>query len=123
MSDTDDIHRDIGGLLEAVNGLRRDLVKSDAKSEVHRSQVYAKLESLQETAVTLGNQAMENAIKIAAVSADVAEMKPVTEQVVQWKQRGLGALGIVGIAATAFGISVGAGWDKIMEAIRGLFGG
>lgn len=47
----------------------------------------------------------------ATIVADVAEMRPVTDDVKRWKLMGIGALGVTGIAAMALGVS-------FAEAIR-----
>ena len=48
---------------------------------------------------------------VLAIGTDVAEMKPVTDDVRRWKLMGIGALGVTGIAAMALGVS-------FAEAIR-----
>ena len=42
---------------------------------------------------------------LAAVQEDVSEMRPVTDDVKRWKLMGLGALGMIGIAGMALGVS------------------
>lgn len=42
---------------------------------------------------------------LAAVQEDVSEMRPVTDDVRRWKLMGLGALGMIGIAGMALGVS------------------
>ncbi|MGN7879369.1 DUF1515 family protein [Sinorhizobium sp. Sb3] len=48
---------------------------------------------------------------VSTIDANVAEMKPVTDDVKRWKLMGIGALGVTGIAAMALGVS-------FAEAIR-----
>lgn len=45
-------------------------------------------------------------IHMTAVSMKVDDSKAVTDQVKQWKLMGLGALGVVGLACTALGVTL-----------------
>jgi hypothetical protein len=39
------------------------------------------------------------------VKDDIAEMKPVTEDVRKWKLMGIGALGVIGIGGASLGVT------------------
>ncbi|MEZ0000693.1 hypothetical protein ABIA18_002490 [Sinorhizobium fredii] len=51
--------------------------------------------------------------------ANVAEMKPVTDDVKRWKLMGIGALGVTGIAAMALGVSFAEVIRRIVFVIIG----
>lgn len=53
------------------------------------------------------------------VVVDVAEMKPVTDDVKRWKLMGIGALGVAGIAAVALGVSLAEAIRRIVFVIIG----
>ncbi|AHK44310.1 hypothetical protein OV14_2738 [Ensifer adhaerens OV14] len=55
----------------------------------------------------------------ATIVADVAEMKPVTDDVKRWKLMGIGALGVTGIAAMALGVSFAEAIRRIVFVIVG----
>ncbi|NOV15860.1 DUF1515 domain-containing protein [Ensifer adhaerens] len=55
----------------------------------------------------------------ATIVADVAEMKPVTDDVKRWKLMGIGALGVTGIAAMALGVSFAEAIRRIVLVIIG----
>ncbi|WP_457586121.1 DUF1515 family protein [Ensifer canadensis] len=55
----------------------------------------------------------------ATIVADVAEMKPVTDDVKRWKLMGIGALGVTGIAAMALGVSFAEAIRRIVFVIIG----
>lgn len=55
--------------------------------------------------------------KIEAVKDDVAEMKPVTDEVKRWKLMGIGALGVVGIG----GASIGYAFQQPIDWLLKLF--
>nr|WP_272939271.1 DUF1515 family protein [Ensifer adhaerens] len=54
-----------------------------------------------------------------AVGADVAEMKPVTDEVKRGKLMGIGALGVTGISAMALGVSFAEAIRRIVPVITG----
>lgn len=55
----------------------------------------------------------------ASIVADMAEMKPVADDVKRWKLMGIGALGVTGIAAMALGVSFAEAIRRIVFAIVG----
>ncbi len=56
---------------------------------------------------------------LAAVQEDVSEMRPVTDDVKRWKLMGLGALGMIGIAGMALGVSFADALKRIALALIG----
>jgi hypothetical protein len=42
---------------------------------------------------------------MVVVKDDIAEMKPVTEDVRKWKLMGIGALGVIGIGGASLGVT------------------
>lgn len=55
----------------------------------------------------------------ATIVVDVAEMKPVADDVKRWKLTGIGALGVAGIAAMAPGVSLAEAIRRIVFVIIG----
>lgn len=101
-----EIYRALGGLTAEVQGLRAVITESDRRSSEHRSRVYGKLEEIDQRTGTLEH-------RVDAASAAIADIKPTIDEVRRWKQRGIGALAIVGFAASAIGVALGLLWDKI----------
>jgi hypothetical protein len=58
-------------------------------------------------------------VDIATITGQMSESKAVTDQVKQWKLMGLGALGVVGIAAGALGTIIATYWHDILKMLRG----
>ena len=58
-------------------------------------------------------------VSVSSIGADVAEMKPVTDDVKRWKLMGIGALGVTGIAAMALGVSFAEAIRRIVFVIIG----
>ncbi len=56
---------------------------------------------------------------VATIGEDVAEMKPVTDDVRRWKLMGIGALGVTGIAAMALGVSFAEAIRRVVFVIIG----
>ncbi|WP_457584622.1 DUF1515 family protein [Ensifer canadensis] len=55
----------------------------------------------------------------ATIVSDVAEMKPVTDDVKRWMLMGIGALGVTGIAAMALGVSFAEAVRRIVFVVIG----
>jgi hypothetical protein len=108
----DDISEAIGSLRAEVAGLRRDFQASEFRADAHRSGVHRRMDELVGDVSTVK-------VDMAVVKEDVAEMKPVTDDVKRWKLMGIGALGVTGIAAAAIASVVTAYWGKIVNAIVG----
>jgi len=56
---------------------------------------------------------------LAAVQEDVSEMRPVTDDVKRWKLMGLGALGMIGIAGMALGVSFADALKRVAVVVLG----
>jgi hypothetical protein len=59
-------------------------------------------------------------VDIATITGQMSESKAVTDQGKQWKLMGLGALGVVGIAAGALGTIIATYWHDILKMLRGI---
>jgi len=114
-----EIYQAIGSLTSEVTGLRRDLHaaealahdsnKSAAKS---RSEMYGRLEEAIERTTALEH-------KVEAVQKDMVSVKEVTQQVMAWKQAGIGALGVTGMASSAITATFVAYWAEIKRVLWG----
>lgn len=101
-----ELYRAIGGLTAEVKALRDQLVESERRSAEHRNRVYGRLEDIDDRAAKLER-------RVDQAVATLAEIKPTVDDVLIWKQRGIGALAAVGIAASAIGAAIGLLWTKI----------
>jgi outer membrane murein-binding lipoprotein Lpp len=118
----DDISAAIGGLQAEVVGLRRDLqasehraVESNTRADQHRAAIHRRVDDLVDDVGDLKTD-------VDALKADVVDAKAVTDEVKLWKQRGIGALFVAGIAGSAIGgTAVGFivyWWDALMRLLR-----
>ncbi|QKC90018.1 DUF1515 domain-containing protein [Mesorhizobium sp. NZP2234] len=105
------VERTLGILLAKVEGIE----KSIADGDKHRAVVHRRVDEVVES---LGGLSTE----VATMKADVVDSKKITDEVKQWKQRGIGALFVSGVAGSAIGgVAVAFviyWWEAIMRAIR-----
>jgi len=88
------MHRELGMLTAKVDMILEGVRRSEEKSDVSRASMHRRMDEIAERVGKVeGN--------VASVQEDVTEMKPVTDEVKMWRQRGIGALAIVGIGASA----------------------
>jgi hypothetical protein len=98
----------LGRLLAEVENLRGDFRRSEDKSDLSRASMHRRLD---EMTTRVGN--LETTVM--ATKDDVAEMKPVTEDVRKWKLMGLGALGVVGLGGAALGLSLAGAMQSMLQ--------
>lgn len=108
MADLDEVSRLLGSLESAVSNLGRRFDRLESRMDERDST----LGEMQDVADRAANDLRY--LKDVITS----DVKPVTDQVKQWRQMGLGALGIIGIGGTAFGAGVlwllgQLGWIKL----------
>ncbi|WP_235975154.1 DUF1515 family protein [Stappia albiluteola] len=112
-SDLSQLHRDVGGLIAEVKGLREDFARSDHKSAESRAIVHRRLNELTERTVALET-------KVSGINVRINDdISPVVDEVSRWKQRGLGALGMAGIAGSMLGAVVTGYWREIVHVLLG----
>jgi hypothetical protein len=56
---------------------------------------------------------------IATIKDDVSDAKAVTGDVKRWRLMGIGALGVVGVGGTAFGVSLASSFEWIAKLFIG----
>lgn len=117
MTKLDDISVMIGRMEAEVSGLRRDFQAAELRSVDHRTAVHRRMDGIIEDLGEVKADVSATAEKIEAVKDDVAEMKPVTEEVKRWKLMGLGALGVVGIGGASLGYAFQAPIDWLLKVI------
>ncbi|OLP44754.1 DUF1515 family protein [Rhizobium oryziradicis] len=99
------VHRQLGELVAGLRALQDDMreikdaqMRAEHKSNQSRAVVHRRMDEM------VGHVgALER--NISTVQADVADMKPVTNDVKRWKLIGIGALGMIGIGGIALGVS------------------
>ncbi|OLP44662.1 DUF1515 family protein [Rhizobium oryziradicis] len=99
------VHRQLGELVAGLRALQDDMreikdaqIRAEDKSNQSRAVVHRRMDEM------VGHVgALER--NISTVQADVADMKPVTNDVKRWKLIGIGALGMIGIGGIALGVS------------------
>lgn len=106
------LHQQMGEVLAEVRNLRDAFRQSEVKSDNSRAATHQRMDHLVDR---LGKVECT----VAAVQEDVSEMRPVTDDVRRWKLMGFGALGVIGIAGMALGVSFADALKRIAAVILG----
>lgn len=113
------VHRQLGELVAGLRGIQDDmremkatLQRSEDKSAESRAAMHRRLD---EAVDRIGR--VESSV--ASVNEDVAEMKPVTDDVRRWRLMGIGALSMIGIAGVALGVSFADALKRIAALLIG----
>lgn len=118
----DQISAAIGALQAEVSGLRRDFTESTRRADDHRTSIHKRVDDLVGTVGEVQAEVSGLASTVDGMQSVVKDSKAVTDEVKQWKQRGIGALAMAGIAGTVLGGAVVAfiayWWDVIMRVLR-----
>lgn len=113
----DDISEAIGDLRAEVRALHRMLETSDRRAAEHRQGVHRRMDGIVEDLGEVKAEVLVANQKIETVKEDVADMKPVTDEVKRWKLMGIGALGVVGVG----GASIGYAFQQPIDWMLKLF--
>jgi len=113
------VHRQLGELVAGMRALQESFrrleegaVRSEDKAATSRAAVHQRMDQLVD-------RVGELEASVSTIDANVAEMKPVTDDVKRWKLMGIGALGVTGIAAMALGVSFAEAIRRIVFVIIG----
>ncbi|WEX76169.1 DUF1515 domain-containing protein [Sinorhizobium numidicum] len=106
------VHQQLGTLIAEVKNLREDFRRSEDRSDTSRTSMHRRMDELVERVGTL-----EGAMTL--VKEDLAEMKPVTDDVRKWKLMGMGALGVIGIGGAALGVTFADAAKRLLVLLRG----
>lgn len=113
-----DLYKAIGSLEEAVTGLRRD-VQEDAKAAQRVSDLAARnLKELSDSVAQIDARTKGVENKVAILTREMEDVKVVTNQVTQWKQAGMGALAVTGLAAGFIGWLISHYWAQLLSFFR-----
>lgn len=110
---TNDIYHSLGSLEAKVDALIEASKRSEDKSDKSRAAMHRRVDELVDRVG--GVEAAQ-----AQTQKDITDMKPVTDDVKRWKIMGIGAMGIVGIAAAALGVTFG---DAVKRVVMVMTGG
>lgn len=113
------VHRQLGELVAGMHSLQDSIRRmeeagrrSEDKSEASRAVVHRRLDEVVDRVGKVESS-------IVTVQDDVKEMKPVTDEVRRWKLLGMGALGMMGVAGVALGVSFADALKRVAGLIIG----
>ncbi len=118
----DDISEAIGQLRADVRNLGRKIDQSEAnladstrRADDHRAGIHRRVDELVEEVGALK-------VRVGIIDETVQDAKQVTDEVRLWKQRGIGALFVAGIAGSAVGATavgfIVYWWEAILRMLR-----
>jgi chromosome segregation ATPase len=113
-----DIYRAIGTLSAQVEGLRRDIDASERRAGAENREADEKRAQVHRRMDDLVNEVGDIKTDIATITTQVTDSKKVTDEVKKWKLMGLGALGVVGIAGTALGVSLANSFEWLAKLLH-----
>ncbi|MCA1405412.1 DUF1515 domain-containing protein [Ensifer sp. IC3342] len=106
------VHQQLGTLIAEVKNLREDFRRTEDRSDASLASTIRRMDELFERVGTL-----EGAMSLS--KEDIADMKPVTEDVRKWKLIGMGALGVIGIGGAALGVTFADAAKRMLMLLRG----
>lgn len=115
-----DIYKAIGGLTAEVKALRRDIEDAEKRTEVGNQKADAQRAIMHRRVDDLVSEVGGVKSDLVSIQKDVTSAKRVTDDVTRWKEMGMGALAVTGIAAAAVSSALTYWWDTIQAK---LFGG
>ena len=111
-ADDNAMHQQIGSLTAKGDMILEAMRRSEEKSDVSRASVHRRMDEIVD-------RVSKVEASVDTVQDDVREMKPVTEDVKRWKLMGMGALGMMGIAGIALGVSFADALKRIAALLMG----
>jgi hypothetical protein len=119
-SDLNEIMRALGRLETGQERMRADFDAEKEATRDSRGRMHAKLEKIEEDVSIVGQVAAQARSESAATKNLVdEEIKPVTDDMKRMRLIGIGAIGLVGFAFTALGITLAAVGEGVVQVIRG----
>lgn len=113
------VHRQLGELVAGMRGLQDSIRRIEEGAQRAEDKATSSRAGVHQRMDQLVDRVGDLEVSFSALGGDVAEMKPVTDDVKRWKLMGIGALGITGIAAMALGVSFAEVIRRIVFAVIG----
>lgn len=117
------VHSQLGELRAVTKGLQASLERieemmqrSEDKSDESRSKMHKRVDELVDRVAAVETNVTSVQGGIQGIKKEIdKDIKPTVEEVKRWKLIGIGALGMIGIAGIALGVS-------FADAIKRIFG-
>lgn len=116
-----EMNRTIGMMLASVDGLRRDFAAADLKSDQRLANVHRRLDDLVDQFGDMETKMERFGDRLVGVESEMAsDVRPTVADVRNWKQRGMGALAVTGVASAAIGAFIASFWHEIIAKLTAL---
>ncbi len=114
------VHRQLGELTAGMRGLQDSIRRLEEASRRAEDKAALSRTAVHQRMDQLVDRVGEIEASVTTIGTDVAEMKPVTDDVRRWKMMGIGALGVIGIGGTALGVTFADALKRLFLAVRGV---
>lgn len=110
-----EINRTLGMMTASVDELRRDFAASEIKQDQSRANIHRRLDDLVDHVGEIEATVANVSARVAQIEVEMSKtVMPVIADVTAWKQRGVGALVVAGMAGSAFGAAIAYFWAEII---------
>jgi uncharacterized phage infection (PIP) family protein YhgE len=100
----------LDGVLTSIASINTTLVEDRQRAAMSRAAMSERIEGTEH-----GIESIQH--RIAAIEKGIEEIKPLADEVRAWKQRGIGAAGILTALGAIFGGAIVAFRDRILTAL------
>lgn len=114
-----DLYQAIGATTAEIKALRRDLSETEKRSEEGARKADEQRAVIHRRVDELVGEVGTIKVNLVSIQSDVSDAKSVTDDVTRWKQMGMGALAVTGIAAGAVSSAITYWWDAISAKLFG----
>lgn len=99
------VHRQLGELVAGMHSLQESLKRVEDQSRRSEDRAAESRAAVHRRMDEMVNRVGSVETSVSSLKEDVAEMKPVTDDVRRWRLMGIGALSMIGIGGVALGVS------------------
>lgn len=107
---SDDMSRALGQVEGQLKALIKQVAESQQSSSDGRATLYTAIDDLRS-----GVQSMQSEVK--AMDGRLKAVEPIVSELSRWRERGIGVLIFLSVAAAALGALITALWDKGLHLI------
>lgn len=121
----DQIFHQLGSLTTEITALRRETASAEARAEKameqasqHRGAIHARVDKVAADVADLNTKMAVMSKKVDGLAEDVKPGKEAAAEIKRWKQMGVGALAVTGIAAAAITSTFWYFWADVAKSVR-----
>ena len=101
----------LGRLIEKVDRL----IKDNETAHAGRADIHEDLEKIRDRLHTMSNEAQTMQVEVRIIKKDVAPLVAFKAKADRWEQRGIGAIALAGMLASAVGAVFATYWGRVTQ--------